>query len=87
MEALTENKPVFIVENELDAVACGELEISAVSIGSADNVSQLLGYFKEHEEVRPKYPLQVSMDKDAAGDLASKELVNGLNDMGIPAHN
>ena len=49
--------------------------------------SQLLRYFKEHEEVRPKYPLQVSMDKDAAGDRASKELVNGLNSMGIPAHN
>ena len=87
LEALTENKPVFIVENERDAVACGELEMTAVSIGSAENVSQLLRYFKEHEEVRPKYPLQVSMDKDAEGDRASKELVNGLNSMGIPAHN
>lgn len=87
LEALTENKPVLIVENELDAVSCGELEMSAVSIGSADNVSQLLRYFKEHEEVRPKYPLHVSMDKDAAGDRASRELVNGLNGMGIPAHN
>ena len=72
LEALTENKPIFIVENELDAVVCGELEMSAVSIGSAENVSQLLRHFKEHEEVRPKYPLQVSMDKDAADDLASK---------------
>ena len=87
LEALTENKPVFIVENELDAVSCGELEMSAVSIGSADNVGQLLRYFKEHEEVRPKYPLQVSMDKDVVGDRASKELVSGLNSMGIPAHN
>ena len=87
LEALTENKPIFIVENELDVVSCGELKMSAVSIGSADNAGQLLSYFKEHKEVRPKYPLQVSMDKDAAGDRASKELVNGLNDMGIPAHN
>lgn len=72
-------KPVFIVEGELDALSLIDCGATAVALGSASFVNMFL---KETEKREPKQPFIVCLDNDKAGKEASEKLINGLETQG-----
>lgn len=81
-KALTEsNKPIFVVEGEIDALSIIEVGGEAIAIGGTSNVKSFINLLKVE---RPKQPLIISFDNDKAGEKASKELEVGLNSLKIP---
>ena len=86
IRALAIDAPIFIVKDVFDIISCAELETQAVALGSVDNVNQLLKFFDEHEGIRPKFPLKISMNNDVEGYKASEQLLRELSNRNIPAH-
>lgn len=64
-------KPVFIVEGEIDALSIMEVGGEAVGLGSVSNKNKLINYLKEH---KPSQPLILALDNDEAGERAQEEL-------------
>lgn len=71
--------PVFIVEGEIDALSVIQAGGAALSI-PADGIRSLL---KALENKKPQQPLIISLDKDAVGQEAEKELLAGLDKLQI----
>lgn len=69
------NKPIVIVEGEIDALSIIDAGGEAVALGSVANVVNFLEYVKEH---KPKQPLVLSLDQDEAGQAAEQKLIEGL---------
>ena len=80
--ALTEaQKPIFIVEGELDALSIIDVGGEAVALGSTANKRALLTML---ESQKPSQPLIIAMDNDEAGSKVNKELTEGLERLRIP---
>ena len=83
----TSASPVFVVEGEIDCMSIEEAGGAAIGLGSFDNVPLLLRMLKEK---RPTQPLIIALDNEAEDDKAArvadkeKELVKGLEELGIP---
>nr|CRY94007.1 hypothetical protein [uncultured prokaryote] len=81
-QALWESqKPVFIVEGEIDALSIIDVGGEAVGLGSTANKKALLTML---ESQKPSQPLIIAMDNDKAGSNANKELEEGLERLRIP---
>lgn len=81
-EALqTAQKPVYIVEGEIDALSIIETGGEAVAIGSTSNTDRFL---KELGERKPAQPLIIALDNDKAGQEAAEKLQAGLDALTIP---
>lgn len=81
IEALQQSdKPVFIVEGEIDAMSIAEAGGEAVALGSTSNIDKLLGILKDNA---PAQPLIVDLDNDEAGSNASRKLTAGLDSLHI----
>ena len=76
----TTDKPVFVVEGEIDALSIIDVGGEAVAIGSTANVNLFLNCLKEYEH---KPTLILLLDNDTAGTTATEKLIEGLQDMGI----
>ena len=76
----TADKPVFVVEGEIDAMSIIDVGGEAVAIGSTANVNLFLNCLKEHEH---KPTLILLLDNDTAGTTATEKLIEGLQDMGV----
>ena len=76
----TAQKPIFIVEGELDALSVIDVGGEAIALGSTSNVRKLLEML---EKQKPTQPLIIAPDNDEAGQKALKQLANGLDDLGI----
>lgn len=74
-------KPVFIVEGELDALSIIDVGGEAVALGSTANKRALLTML---ESQKPSQPLIIAMDNDEAGSKANRELTEGLERLNIP---
>ncbi len=74
-------KPVFIVEGELDALSIIDVGGEAVALGSTANKRALITML---ESKRPAQPLIIALDNDGAGRKANKELAEGLEKLKIP---
>lgn len=74
-------KPVFIVEGELDALSIIDVGGEAVALGSTANKRALLTML---ESQRPNQPLIIALDNDTAGQKASEEIMEGLKRLNIP---
>ena len=72
--------PIFVVEGELDCLSLIDVGVSAVALGSTVNVKRFLSLLKQKPT---KQPLIISLDNDEAGQRASKELANGLKELGF----
>ena len=68
-------KPVMIVEGELDALSVIEAGGEAVGLGSTSNYSQLVRLI---EEKQPAQPLILALDADEAGQKTEKLLAEEL---------
>lgn len=83
-EALqTAQKPVYIVEGEIDALSIIETGGEAVAIGSTSNTDRFL---KELRERKPAQPLIIALDNDKAGQEAAEKLQAGLDALTIPCY-
>lgn len=73
-------KPVFIVEGEIDAMSICDVGGEAVGLGSISNRRALI---KELETRKPKAPLIIALDNDAKGKEAAEDLNKELNQLNI----
>lgn len=74
-------KPVFVVEGELDALSIIDVGGEAVALGSTANKRALLTML---ESQKPAQPLIIAMDNDGAGSKTNRELTEGLERLKIP---
>ncbi len=82
IEALqTADKPIFVVEGELDALSIIDVGGEAIALGSTSNVHKFLEILSKK---KPEQPLIISLDNDTAGKKAVKELSEGLERLGVP---
>ena len=80
----TAQKPIFIVEGEIDALSIIDVGGEAVALGSTSNVRKLLEML---EKQKPMQPLIIAPDNDEAGQKALKQLSDGLDSLGIEYYN
>lgn len=74
-------KPIFIVEGEIDALSIIDVGGEAVALGSTANKRALIAML---ENEKPAQPLIIAMDNDEAGSKANRELADGLERLRIP---
>jgi replicative DNA helicase len=79
--ALNSNKPIFIVEGEIDALSIITCGAEAVALGSTSNKDNFISFVKEN---KPSAPLILSLDNDVEGLRTSKILHDSLIPLGIP---
>ena len=75
-------KPVFIVEGEIDALSFAEAGAEAIALGGVTNTKILLEAIKSRQDV-PE--IIIALDNDEAGQKASDELLGTLQDNNILA--
>lgn len=73
-------KPIFIVEGELDALSIIDVGGEAVALGSTANYRALLRLL---ESQPPAQPLLISLDTDTEGQKTEGELIAGLQRLKI----
>lgn len=74
-------KPIVIVEGELDAVSIIEVGGEAIGLGSTSNTGKLVEALKT---TKPAQPLILALDNDTAGRTASEELSSKLSELKLP---
>lgn len=79
-EALKGDKPIFIVEGEIDAMSICDVGGEAVGIGGTGNVPHLIERLAQE---KPSQPFIISMDNDNAGTKAKQALIEGFDKLGI----
>lgn len=79
----TATKPVFIVEGELDALSIIEVGGEAVALGTTTKSKALVELLKAQA---PAQALIIALDNDEAGQRASRELTEGLQELNIPCY-
>lgn len=80
----TAEKPIYIVEGEIDALSIIEAGGEAIGLGSTANIDRLTdSYVKEY---RPAHALILALDNDEAGQKATAELETKLGELGIPCY-
>lgn len=78
----TTDKPVFILEGELDALSIIDVGGEAIALGSTAYVNGFLEILR-NEKRKPTQPLIISLDNDEAGRKAAEELSKGLKKLNI----
>lgn len=73
-------KPVFIVEGEIDALSIIEAGGQAIALGSAENRNLLIDALKDWH---PKTPLVIALDNDQPGRKGAAELKAALTEKGV----
>lgn len=81
LEALEDaEKPLFVVEGEIDALSIIEVGGNALALGSTSNAERLL---RTLETRKPKQVIIIAMDNDEPGRKAAKTLAEGLEKQGL----
>lgn len=76
----TADKPICIVEGELDALSIIDVGGEAIGLGSTSMINQFLEAVKENS---PAYPLVIALDNDEQGRSGAEKLKKGLDDLKI----
>ena len=79
----TAEKPIFVVEGEIDALSVIDVGGEAIALGSTSNVNKLLELLERQKLTQP---LIISLDNDNAGIEASQRLTEGLQELGVSYH-
>ena len=77
------DKPIFVVEGELDALSIIDVHGEAIALGSVSMVNTLLDQL-EKEKAKPAHTLILALDHDNAGEGAKIQLIKGLERLCIP---
>lgn len=81
-EALArEDKPIFIVEGEIDALSIEDVRGAAIGLGSTVNTKKLIELLKKQ---KPKQALILCLDNDESGKKAQEWLEKELQKLSIP---
>lgn len=79
----TAEKPIFVVEGELDTLAIITAGGEAVGLGSTANYRSFL---KIIEAEKPSQPLIIALDNDEDGQKTADALIDGLQKAGVTAY-
>jgi len=80
----TAEKPIYIVEGEIDALSIIEAGGEAIGLGSKSNVKLFTDrYVKKH---RPAHALILALDNDEEGQKATEELETRLEELGVSCY-
>ena len=82
----TDDKPIFILEGEIDAMSVCDVDGEAVGLGSTSMTRKLIETLR-NEKRKPTQPLIISLDNDEAGRKAAEELSKELEKLNIPYFN
>ncbi len=74
------NRPIFVVEGELDALSIIELGFQAISLGSTSNYKKFVQKIKNYKINKP---FIIALDNDEQGHITSKKLANELEQLNI----
>lgn len=77
------DKPVFVVEGEIDAMSIYEIGGEALALGSVNMYKKLIDAASEQ---KPAQPLIICLDNDAAGEKTASALLDGLRAAGVPSY-
>ena len=84
LEALRQNdRPIYIVEGEIDALSVLEVGGIAIGLGGDNNQARLIEAIKE---AGTQAPLIVAFDNDKSGQEQGQNLLNKLKEIGAPAY-
>ena len=84
LEALRQNdRPIYIVEGEIDALSVLEVGGIAIGLGGDNNQARLIEAIKKAEN---QAPLIVAFDNDKSGQEQGQNLLNKLKEIGAPAY-
>ena len=75
------DKPVFVVEGELDALSIIEAGGRAVGLGSTSNCKKFLNKI---EDDPPTQPIILALDADKEGQAAEERLAEGITALKLP---
>ena len=78
----TADKPIIVVEGEIDALSVIEVGGESIGLGGTSGVRMLLNRLEKG--TKPKHPLILSLDTDQAGRDAEAKLKAGLDSLKIP---
>jgi len=79
----TSDKPIFVVEGEIDALSIIEAGGEAVALGSVANIHAFVNLLNV---IKPKKTLIISLDNDPAGHNASVTLCDAIQTLEVPFH-
>lgn len=79
--ALDNDKPVFVVEGEIDALSIIDVGAEAIALGSTGNYKKLLNMLNNKKYKNKK--LLLALDNDDAGQNTTEKIVMGLSSIGI----
>lgn len=74
-------KPIFVVEGELDALSILDVNGEALALGSCSMVNKFIEYLQN--EQKPAHTLLIAMDSDRAGENAKILLIKELDKLGL----
>ncbi|MCD7712765.1 MAG: toprim domain-containing protein [Firmicutes bacterium] len=77
------DKPIFVVEGELDALSIIEVGGVAIALGTTTKSKALVELAKAQAPVQP---LIIALDNDEVGQKASRELTERLQALNIPCY-
>ena len=73
-------KPIYIVEGEIDALSIIEVGGEAIGLSGSDNIDKIIMRLKEK---KPAQPLVIALDNDEKGQEKTKELEGKLEALGV----
>ena len=77
----TADKPIFIVEGELDALSIIEVGGEAIGLGSTANINGFINNYLKNQ--KPAHALLLALDNEDKGQKAEDELASKLDELGI----
>jgi replicative DNA helicase len=77
------DKPVIVVEGEIDALSVIEAGGQAIGLGSTSNYRQLVKLLENRQE-EPKAPLIIALDNDEEGEEMAAKLERELERLKVP---
>jgi len=81
---LKDNKAVFVVEGEIDALSFAEIGVNAISLGGVTNLNRFVTFVGRN---KPSEGMILALDNDKVGEDASLELLRALRRKGIVCKN
>lgn len=83
-QAIQSNKPIFIVEGEIDALSIIDIGAQAIALGSVSNYKKLITFLIDNNVINK---IILSLDNDAAGQETTVKIMDALRDKNCIIYN
>ena len=78
-----EKEVIYLCEGIFDALSIEEMQKKAIALNSTSNTNKFIEYMKEHIQTASKYHYILCFDNDTAGEKATKEMKEALQELKI----